>query len=56
LVDGPIALLPCVSLNFYQKCKDCKESVCGLNKIFLLTRDATLKILEKKNLYDLMYS
>ena len=56
LVDGPIALLPCVSLNFYQKCKDCKESVCGLNKIFLLTRDATLKILEKKNLYDLMDS
>src|SRR5260221_7757412 len=25
LIEGPIALLPCVSLNFYQKCKDCDE-------------------------------
>src|ERR1700748_117377 len=22
LIDGPIALLPCVSLNFYEKCKN----------------------------------
>ncbi len=54
IVDGPIAMIPCVSLNFYQKCKDCDEATCGLNKAMAFTRDATLKILEKKTLYDLI--
>jgi Rrf2 family protein len=53
-VEGPIALLSCVSLNFYEKCKDCNELTCGLNKIMAQTRDATLKILEKKTLFDLI--
>ncbi|MEI7470749.1 MAG: Rrf2 family transcriptional regulator [Chitinophagaceae bacterium] len=53
-IEGPIALLPCVSLHFYQKCKDCNEASCGLNKIMAQTRDATLKVLEKKTLFDLM--
>jgi Rrf2 family protein len=25
VINGPIALLPCVSLNFYEKCIDCDE-------------------------------
>ncbi len=54
LVGGPIALLPCVSINFYEKCKDCDEAVCGLNKAMKITRDATLKILEKKTLSELI--
>jgi Rrf2 family protein len=53
LLDGPIALLPCVSLNFYEKCKDCDEKICGLNKMMIQVRDATLKILESKTLADL---
>jgi Rrf2 family protein len=53
VLDGPIALLPCVSLNFYQKCEDCDELNCGLRKVMALTRDATLKVLEKKTLADL---
>lgn len=54
LVGGPIALIPCVSLNFYEKCEDCDEATCGLNKAMLQTRDATLKILEKKSVMDLI--
>ncbi|MFM2358292.1 MAG: hypothetical protein RLY16_285 [Bacteroidota bacterium] len=54
LVGGPIALIPCVSLNFYEKCSDCDEASCGLHKAMLITRDATLKILEKKCLLDLI--
>ncbi len=54
LVGGPIALLPCVSINFYEKCKDCDEATCGLNKTMRITRDATLKILEKKTLAELI--
>ena len=53
LIDGPIALLPCVSLNFYKKCDDCDEKVCGLNKMMAQVRDATLKLLESRTLYDL---
>ncbi len=54
LVGGPIAMIPCVSLNFYEKCKDCDEATCGLYKAMQITRDATLKILEKKTLSELI--
>lgn len=53
-LDGPIALLPCVSLNFYEKCNDCpSEETCGLNKLMIQVRDNALSVLEKKTLYDL---
>jgi Rrf2 family protein len=54
VVGGPIALIPCVSINFYEQCEDCDQATCGLNKAMLITRDATLKILEKKSLLDLI--
>ena len=53
IVDGPIALLPCVSLNFYQRCKNCDERNCGLHDIMENVRDATLAVLEKRTLIDL---
>jgi Rrf2 family protein len=53
LIEGPIALLPCVSLNFYQKCKDCDEKKCGLNRVMKQVRDNTLLILENKTVSDL---
>ncbi|MBS1741779.1 MAG: Rrf2 family transcriptional regulator [Bacteroidetes bacterium] len=54
ILEGPIALLPCVSLNFYEKCADCNEQKCALNKVMVITRDATLKVLEKKTVNDLI--
>jgi Rrf2 family protein len=57
VINGPIALLPCVSLNFYEKCDDCgDEENCGLRKVMTITRDATLKILEKKTLHDIIFA
>ncbi|WP_235785979.1 Rrf2 family transcriptional regulator [Sediminibacterium sp. C3] len=56
LMEGPIALLPCVSLNFYQKCEDCIEQKCGLNKTLVQVRDQTLEILENKKITDLVIS
>jgi Rrf2 family protein len=53
LLDGPIALLPCVSLNFYERCKNCDEKSCGLHDVMASVRDATLKILEKKTVADI---
>jgi Rrf2 family protein len=54
IIEGPIAMFPCVSLNFYERCKDCNERHCGLNKVMIMTRDATLKILEKRTIEDLI--
>jgi Rrf2 family protein len=53
LVNGPIAMLPCVSLYFYERCSNCDEKRCGLHEIMLKVRDATLAIVEKKTLQDL---
>ena len=53
VVDGPIAMLPCVSLYFYEKCSNCDEHNCGLHGIMEGVRDATLNILENKTLQDL---
>jgi len=53
LIDGPIALLPCVSLHFYQKCTNCDEKRCGLNRIMIQVRDANLAILETKTVADI---
>lgn len=55
LFNGPIALLPCVSLNYYQRCEECvDEGACGLNKVFLDVRNETLKILENKSIQDIV--
>ncbi len=55
VINGPIALMPCASLNFYEKCLDCHdEETCGIRKMMIITRDATLRILEKKTLYDII--
>ncbi|HVK47289.1 MAG TPA: Rrf2 family transcriptional regulator [Pseudobacter sp.] len=53
LIDGPIAMLPCVSLYFYERCKNCDEKQCGLHDMMITVRDATLKILEKKSVADI---
>jgi len=53
LIDGPISLLPCVSLYFYEKCYNCDEKHCGLHEVLIQVRDANLKLLEKKTIADL---
>lgn len=54
LLEGPIAMLPCVSLNYYEKCDDCvSEEKCSLNILMAEVRDSTLKILENKTLADI---
>lgn len=54
LMDGPIALMPCVSLNYYASCEECKEEeVCSIRETFLKIRDATLEVYETTTLKDL---
>ncbi len=51
LIDGPIALLPCVSLNYYERCDECRnEKTCGIRDSLISVRDETLKILGNSTL------
>jgi Rrf2 family protein len=45
IMDGPIALSPCVSLNYYSPCDDCNEATCMIKKVFEQVRDVTLEVL-----------
>lgn len=52
---GPIAMLPCVSLNFYESCEECKsEDTCSLHDVMLEVREATIRILSKTSLSDML--
>jgi Rrf2 family protein len=53
IVNGPISMLPCVSLYFYERCQNCDEKNCGLHDVMENVRDATLSILENRTLNDL---
>ena len=55
LMDGAIALLPCVSLNFYESCEECEnEKRCAIRKTFAGVRDETLRILSECSLAQLV--
>jgi Rrf2 family protein len=54
VLEGPIAMVPCVSLNFYEKCDDCPdERKCSVHKLMIQVRDNTLKVLRNNTLEDL---
>ena len=55
ILEGPIALVPCVSLNFYEKCDDCPdEKTCSISKLMMEVRDSNLTIFRKRTLLDLV--
>ncbi len=54
VLEGPIAMLPCVSLNFYERCQDCPdENKCSVHKLMIQVRDSTLNVLKNNTLADL---
>ena len=54
ILEGPIAPVACVSLNYYEKCDDCPdESKCSLNKLMIQVRDANLHVFRNTTLEDL---
>src|ERR1700752_4831225 len=53
ITGGPIAMLPCVSLNFYEPCEECvNEDTFGLHNVVMEVREASIKILSKTSLAD----
>jgi Rrf2 family protein len=55
LMDGAIAMLPCVSLNYYEPCEECRdEKNCGIRDVFIGVRDDTLRILSESTLAQIL--
>lgn len=51
LFDGAIALLPCVTYRFYERCEECvNEKICGIRDVFSEIRNETVKKLKEATL------
>jgi Rrf2 family protein len=54
ILEGPISMVPCVSLNFYERCADCPdENACSVHRLMIKVRDNTLEIFRNTSLADL---
>jgi Rrf2 family protein len=53
VLDGPLALAPCVSRLSFRKCDDCPDlATCSLREALLRARDATAEVLEGYSLAE----
>lgn len=53
-LDGPLALLPCVSQMAYERCSECPdETTCGIRTVFKEVRESTVSILERTTLAEM---
>ena len=54
VLEGPIAMVSCVSLNFYERCADCPdEATCSVYKLMLQIRDSNLEVYRRTTLADI---
>lgn len=50
-IEGPLALVPCVSRTAYKKCKDCRDEIgCEIRRAMMIVRDDTARILDGTSL------
>lgn len=55
LFDGAIALLPCVTYRYYEKCEECKdEETCPIREAFKKVRDESVRIFKNHTLKTLV--
>ncbi len=53
VIEGPLALVPCVSRTAYTRCKDCKdEEACAIRRAMMIVRDDTARILDGTSLAE----
>ena len=51
VIEGPLALVPCVSRTAYKRCKDCRdEESCEIRRAMMVVRDDTARILDGTSL------
>ncbi|HTG38951.1 Rrf2 family transcriptional regulator [Sphingomonas sp.] len=52
-IEGPLALVPCVSHTAYRPCRDCRdEATCAIHLAMARVRDETARILDGTSLAD----
>ncbi len=57
IIDGPLAPLSCVSVNYYRRCEDCRdEMTCEIRKVMRRVRDAIAAELDGTSLQDAIAS
>jgi Rrf2 family protein len=57
IIDGPLAPLSCVSVNYYRRCDDCRdEMTCEIRKVMRRVRDAIAAELDGTSLQDALTS
>lgn len=55
LFDGAIALLPCVTFKFYERCNECQdEETCSIREAFQQVRDESVRIFKDHTLQTLV--
>ncbi len=55
LFDGAIGLVPCVTYNYYERCEECvNEETCGLRSVFMEVREASVRMLKRASIEDLL--
>jgi Rrf2 family protein len=53
VIEGPLALVPCVSRTAYRPCADCRdEATCAIRIAMARVRDETARILDGTSLAD----
>ena len=53
LVDGPLALVPCVSQSAYQRCLDCvDEETCAIRRVMAQVRESVVATLDGTSIGD----
>jgi Rrf2 family protein len=53
--DGAIALLPCATFNYYERCSQCRdESECGMRSVVKSIRDETVNVMKTFSIQDIV--
>lgn len=55
IFNGPLALVPCVSVSAFEKCEECVDfDHCGIRRVMQKVRDVTAEILDGTTLETLV--
>ncbi|GAB4400472.1 MAG: Rrf2 family transcriptional regulator [Microscillaceae bacterium] len=55
LFDGAIALLPCATYDFYERCEECvDEATCGIRQVAIEIRNETVARLKEATLANVI--
>ena len=55
VLDGPLALVPCVSQSAYRTCEECQdEATCAIRAVMQDVRDATSTVLDQESFAALL--